>query len=149
MATHYEGAQTEIEALDVYIKLERAAAAVSERINRHLSDHNLTISQFGVLESIYHLGPMHQNQLGDKILKSGGNMTLVIDNLSKRGLVTRERDANDRRCVNVQLTDDGRNLIAAIFPNHVATVTHEIGVLSAEEQAQLSTLLRKLGHGHQ
>lgn len=55
MTTHYSGTQTEQNALDVYIKLERAAAAVSERINRHLGDHNLTISQFGVLEALYHL----------------------------------------------------------------------------------------------
>ncbi|MCO5184116.1 MAG: MarR family transcriptional regulator [Anaerolineae bacterium] len=145
MATHYSGTQTEQNALDVYIKLERAAAAVSERINRHLGDHNLTISQFGVLEALYHLGPMHQNQLGSKILKSGGNMTLVIDNLSKHGLVTRERDLNDRRCINVQLTEAGHDLIAAIFPGHVAKVTDEMSVLSADEQRQLGDLLRRLG----
>lgn len=88
---------------------------------------------------------MHQNQLGSKILKSGGNMTLVIDNLSKRGLVTRERDLNDRRCINVQLTKAGHDLIAAIFPGHVAKVTDEMSVLSADEQRQLGDLLRRLG----
>lgn len=148
MATHFNGTVAERQALDVYIKLERAAAAVSERINRHLGTYDLTISQFGVLESLYHLGPMHQNELGSKILKSGGNMTLVINNLSKRELVARERDPNDRRCVTVTLTEAGRELIATIFPLHVARVTREIGVLSAEEQAQLGVLLRKLGHGH-
>ena len=49
-------------ALDVYIKLSRAAEAVTTRINYHLKVENLTISQFGVLEAVYHLGPMYQKK---------------------------------------------------------------------------------------
>lgn len=145
MPTHYQGSETERLALDVYIKLARAAESVSQRINRHLNEVNLTISQFGVLEALYHLGPQHQNQLAEKILKSSGNMTLVIDNLVKRGLVARQRDPNDRRYVTVDLTEDGQALIARIFPHHVQTVVREIGILSAEEQHQLACLCRKLG----
>ena len=66
MGTHYHGTTEEISALDVLIKLSRAAEAVTVRVNRHLQAEKLTMSQFGVLEALYHLGPMHQNQLGDK-----------------------------------------------------------------------------------
>ncbi len=147
MGTHYQGTIKEISALEVYIKLSRAAEAVSLRINRHLKREKLTISQFGVLEALYHLGSMHQNQLAEKILKSNGNMTLVIDNLVKRRLVERERDPADRRCVIIHLTETGHNLIHDIFPRHVKTVVEEIGLLSLEEQAQLAALCRKLGLG--
>jgi MarR family 2-MHQ and catechol resistance regulon transcriptional repressor len=129
----------------VYIKLSRAAEAVNTRVNQHLKGEKLTISQFGVLEAIYHLGPMHQNRLAEKILKSSGNLTLVIDNLEKRGLVTRERDPEDRRCMTIDLTEAGRALIESIFPRHVGIVVQEINVLSMEEQNQLATLCRKLG----
>jgi len=145
MGTHYQGTATEKSALDVYIKLSRAAEAVTARINHHLKDVKLTISQFGVLEAIYHLGPMHQNQLAEKILKSTGNLTLVIDNLEKRGLVERERDPSDRRCVLIHLTDAGHQLIHNFFPRHVAAVVQTLGVLSLEEQAQLAALCKKLG----
>lgn len=149
MPTHYQGTTAEKNALDVYIKLSRAAEAVTARINSHLKAENLTISQFGVLEAVYHLGPMHQNQLAEKMLKSTGNLTMVIDNLEKRGLVERERDPSDRRCVIVHLTDAGRQLISNIFPRHVTHVLREIGALNADEQARLASLLKKLGLGHE
>lgn len=145
MPTHYDGTDAERRALDVYIKLTRAAESVNSRINAHLADFNLTVSQFGVLESLYHLGPLHQNELGQKILKSSGNMTVVIDNLCKRGYVERHRDTEDRRYVTVHLTEAGRRLIAEIFPKHVQIVLNEISVLSPTEQDEFQRLCRKLG----
>jgi MarR family 2-MHQ and catechol resistance regulon transcriptional repressor len=145
MGTHYKGSPEEIRALDAYIKLHRAAEAVSMRINRHLQDVHLSVSQFGVLEALYHLGPLHQNELAEKILKSGGNMTLVIDNLVKRDLVERVRDQEDRRFVTVHLTDSGRDLVRRIFPRHVSIVVRAFSCLTIEEQAQLETLCRKVG----
>jgi MarR family 2-MHQ and catechol resistance regulon transcriptional repressor len=147
MGTHYRGTAQEQLALEVFIKLTRAAESVGQRINGHLSAVNLTVSQFGVLEALFHLGPMHQKDLGEKILKSSGNMTLVIDNLGKRGLVQRERDPRDRRCYLVTLTPVGEALISDLFPRHVAIVTREIGALNPAEQEQLATLCRKLGLG--
>lgn len=147
MPTHYAGTAEEKSALDVYIKLARAAESVTARVNHHLAEVNLTISQFGVLEAVYHLGPMHQGLLAEKILKSSGNMTLVIDNLVKRELVERKRDSEDRRCVTIHLTEAGRYLIEEIFPRHVAIVVKEIGVLTMAEQVQLAALCRKLGLG--
>ncbi len=145
MSTHYQGTVEERMALDVYIKLSRAANAVTGRINAHLAGVNLTISQFGVLESLYHLGPMHQNTLGEKILKSSGNMTLVIDNLVKRGLVERRRDVQDRRYIKVHLTEVGQALIKDIFPRHVQIVVNEMDILSPAEKEQLAYLCRKVG----
>ena len=145
MGTHYQGTQVEKDALNVYIKLSRAAGAVEARINDHLRDYGLTPSQFGVLEALYHLGPLHQYELATKILKSSGNLTLVIDNLVKRGLVERERDTGDRRCITVCLTEAGNQLIGDIFPRHVERVVDVISVLTPDEQHQLGILCRKLG----
>jgi MarR family 2-MHQ and catechol resistance regulon transcriptional repressor len=145
MGTHYRGTKVEKDALDVYIKLSRAAGAVEARINCHLKDYGLTSSQFGVLEALYHLGPLHQHELAAKILKSSGNLTLVIDNLVKRGLVERERDETDRRYITVCLTEIGHQLISDILPHHVGYVINAVGVLTSEEQHQLAALCRKLG----
>lgn len=145
MGTHFKGTKREVSSLDTYIKLSRAAEAVTARINRHLSDYQLTVSQFGVLEVLYHLGPMQVGQVGEKILKSSGNMTLVVDNLEKRSLVIRRRRSDDRRCIDIHLTDLGRGLIERILPPHVAHVVASISPLTPEEQLQLSALCRKLG----
>ncbi|MEZ4663009.1 MAG: MarR family transcriptional regulator [Caldilineaceae bacterium] len=147
MSTHFEGSPEEQRALDVYIKLTRAAESVNTRINRRLSDFKLTLSQFGVLEALYHLGPMHQNELGQKILRSSGNMTMVIDNLCKRGLVERSRNEEDRRYIRVSLTPAGEQIIHDYFPEHVKIVLDEISVLTPAEQAELQRLCKKLGMG--
>jgi MarR family 2-MHQ and catechol resistance regulon transcriptional repressor len=147
MGTHYQGTAAETAALDLYIKLSRAADAATGQINRHLHAHSLTISQFGVLEALYFLGPQQPGGLAQKVLKSSGNMTLVIDNLAKRGLVSRARRPDDRRCIDVTLTAEGTALIEAIFPAHVAGVVETMSVLTPQEQAQLAALTRKLGLG--
>jgi MarR family 2-MHQ and catechol resistance regulon transcriptional repressor len=79
------------------------------------------------------------------LLKSSGNITLVVDNLEKRSLVRRQRDNNDRRMVQVQLTDTGYALISQLFPAHLAAIVEELSVLDLEEQAMLGRLCRKLG----
>ena len=106
---------------------------------------SLTETQFGVLEALRHLGSMAQCELAGKLLKSNGNITMVIDNLEKRGLVQRQADKNDRRISRIVLTVTGQQLIDEIFPMHAAAVAEEFSILSPEEQRELSRLLRKLG----
>jgi MarR family 2-MHQ and catechol resistance regulon transcriptional repressor len=145
MATKHHGTPDELVALDAYIKLSRATAAVDARINRPLAEAALTTSQFGVLEAVWHLGPLTHGEIGRKLLKSSGNVTVVIDNLARRGLVRRESDAFDRRVSRVALTAAGTALLEAVFPAHVARVVDAFGALDADELATLSTLLRRLG----
>ena len=145
MSTHYDGTPEQRAALDAYIKLARAAESVSLRINDHLREYNLTISQFGVLEALYHLGPMQVGALGSKILKSSGNMTLVIDNLEKNGLVKRARREDDRRRIDVHLTDKGRELVIGVLPKHVGGVVAAFSALEPEQLANLAALCRQLG----
>ncbi len=132
-------------ALSTYVKLMRAAESMTVRAHQHLSLAGLTISQFGVLEALHHLGPLSQKDIGQKILRSSGNITMVIDNLEKRGLVRRKRDRQDRRFFIVHLTDGGNKLIRKIFPPHAAVISDELSVLTAAEQKTLGALCKKLG----
>ena len=131
--------------LKLYTQLMRATNAVTEKMHRHLLDYKLSISQFGVIEALYHLGPLCQKDIGDKILKTSGNITLVIDNLEKRKLVKREKDPDDRRRMTVKLTASGHQLIEEIFPIHSKIAQKVFSVLEPEEQNSLSLLLKKLG----
>ena len=145
MPTHYRGTPQEELALNTFIKLTRANSMLESRLADRCTMQDLTTSQFGVLEVLYHLGPMCQNAIGMKLLKSGGNMSLVIENLEKRSLIHRERDPEDRRRLIVSLTDAGRRMISEIFPGHAAAITSELSVLSPQEQETLGALCRKLG----
>ncbi len=147
MPTHFDGSSTECLALDSFIKLVRAADSVSDQINNHLREYGLTVSQFGVLEALYHLGVLNQSDLAQKLLKSTGNLTTVVDNLAKQGLVERQRCLQDRRVIYIHLTDAGREMIKSILPSHVAGVVDVFSVLSPEEQVELGGLLRRLGKG--
>ncbi len=147
MPTHYNGTPEEILALDTYIKLTRATNSFEDRVLSRCTLGKLTLSQFGVLETLYHLGPLCQGQLSQKLLKSTGNMTMVVDNLEKSGLVRRVRSMEDRRMVSIELTAAGTAEIERVLPLHVAAITAEMSVLTPAEQAELSELSRKLGLG--
>lgn len=145
MPTHYQGTDSERRALDAYIKLQRAADTVLNRTSAHLYHHDLSISQFAVLEALYHLGTLSQRELAIKLLKSTGNMSVVLKNLEARGLISRKRDPQDQRVMQVCITGAGRVLLEAILPRHVAGIVAVMSALTADEQEQLGDLCRTLG----
>jgi MarR family 2-MHQ and catechol resistance regulon transcriptional repressor len=145
MPTHYPGSPAEIRALNTYIGLTRAIQSLEMLVLDANRLEGLTPSQLGVLDTLRYLGPMCQKDIGGKILKSSGDLTLVINNLVKRGLVQRERQARDRRFVTVTLTKSGEALIDRIMLRHVTDVTQAMNILSAEEQETLGLLCKKLG----
>jgi MarR family 2-MHQ and catechol resistance regulon transcriptional repressor len=147
MGTHAKTSESVRAALDAYIKLMRAADSVNRTLKAGLGQAGLTPTQLGVLEAVYHLGPMCQRALGDKLLVSGGNVTTVVDNLERDGLVRRIRSKEDRRYVSVELTDAGRDRIAAFFPEHAERIRQAMAALSPDELETFARLCKKLGTG--
>lgn len=145
MGTHYKGSESDKTTLNAFIKLMRSVEAVNNRLNRHLAEADLTVSQFGTLEALYHLGPLNQRAIGEKLLKSGGNITMVIDNLEKCGYVERKDDPNDRRAVLIHLTKEGEAFIKEFFPRHLEKIKEEFSVLSDKEKNKLAEICKKLG----
>lgn len=149
MGTHYKGTREEIRAINAYIKLQRSAESASARATRHLAAAGLTFSQYGVLDILFHLGPLPLGQIAEKILKSEGNMTTVVDNLERRGLVRRERNEKDRRVVTLSLTEAGLHVIEEVLPQHIQAIVEEMSIFTPEEQELLDRLCRKLGKREQ
>jgi len=145
MGTHYSGTESEKNTLNAFIKLMRATESLNMRLNRHLAQANLTVSQFGTLEVLLHLGPLNQRAIGEKLLKSGGNITMVIDNLERLNYVTRKPDPDDRRAVLIHLTPEGEEFIEEFFPKHLGKIKEEFSVLTEEEKKTLAELCLKLG----
>jgi MarR family 2-MHQ and catechol resistance regulon transcriptional repressor len=147
MPTHYQGAAAEVRALDLIIKLVRCTDSVNHRLEVPLSESGLTTSQFGVLEALWHLGPLCHTDLAKKLLKTGGNLTMVVRNLERDGLVKRQQSKEDRRFQLVRLTAKGERLIRKVFPQHLARLVLLVGELQPAEQEQLADLCRRLGKG--
>ena len=147
MPTKFRGTEQETLALDLFIKLARASEAVGDRVSRSLAGSELTSTQFGVLETLYHLGRLMPSQLAEKHLRSRNNLTVVIDKLEAQGLVVRERCPSDRRAQWVSLTPLGRKKIERLLPVFVKEVVQDFSALEEAEQQELNRLLRKLGRG--
>ncbi|MGB3211911.1 MAG: MarR family transcriptional regulator [Desulforhopalus sp.] len=142
MAT-FKSSKKHVLALNTFIKLVRCTNSVCSDVHNHFLAE-LTVSQFGILEALYHLGPMAQKELAGKILKSPGNITTIINNLEKINLVHRKINQNDKRYYIIHLTNKGRSFIERIFPTHADVILNRISILSETEQRTLGKLLKKL-----
>lgn len=147
MGRNFKGPPAEERALDIYIKLLRASNTATNYARAGLESAGLSYSQFAVLEALYHVGPLHLGELARRILKSSGNLTLVVHNLEKRGLVKRRQQGADKRFFLATITPAGRKLIARIFPGHARQIVEVMARLTPAEQSQLADLCRKLGKG--
>jgi len=140
------GKKTDL-ALTTWVKLARAFASFNKRSTENIREFGLTQPQFAVIEALGHLGPLKVGEICSKMLESGGNMTLVLDNIEKLGYIERIHSKEDRRAINVQLTKQGQEIFDKIFINHADHISKLMSVLSPDEQKQLGDLLKKLGTG--
>ena len=132
-------------ALATYVRLMRAANTARAFAARQLDDSGLTLTQFAVLEALYHLGPMSLTEIAEKVLTTGGNLTMVAGNLKRDGLVRRQKSPADGRVQILALTKKGTVLMRQVFPAHAAALTAFMTALDEAELAQLGELCRKLG----
>lgn len=104
--------------LALMIALARAYHAVISQVEGQVNGFDLTLSEFGVLEMIFHQGPQPVQAIAEKILVTSGTMTYVINSLINKGLVERQPSQRDRRVRFVHLTHSGLSMIAEVFPQH-------------------------------
>jgi MarR family 2-MHQ and catechol resistance regulon transcriptional repressor len=98
-----------------------------------------------VLEALNRFGPMYQRDISRQILRTSASVNVVVDGLEKRGLVARTRSSQDKRFVQVSLTEEGGGFIEAVLPLYMRRVRDEFAVLTEAEQEELGRLCRKLG----
>ena len=132
-------------ALKLWVVLSRANAAIEAHVTADIDRHGLTPAEFGVLEALYHKGPLLLGDVQKRTLVSSGGTTFLVDKLEKRGLVERRLCASDRRARYAALTGAGRALIAEIFPVHAEAVRRAMSGLGLADQRQATDLLRVLG----
>jgi MarR family 2-MHQ and catechol resistance regulon transcriptional repressor len=134
-------------ALKAWVVLARAYLAISRHVTADVARYELTASEFGILEALYHKGPLLLGDLQKKILVTSGGVTYLVDRLAAKGLVTRESFPGDKRSRFAVLTPEGSSLIKQIFPGHAKRLAKVLGALTPKEQKRLTGMLRTLGKG--
>ena len=132
--------------LRLVIALARAHQALAQGVRPHLAQFGLGMTEFGVLEVLYHKGALPLGELRDRILVTGASTTYVVKKLEERGLMRRSTCAEDQRVVFAELTAKGRALIEEVFPAHVDRLRDVMAGLSVAEKHAATRLLRRLSH---
>lgn len=141
--THMSASEAQA-ALGLVTAMARSHSALSKDLERTLVAHKLTAPQFAVLEMLGRRGALPLHEIGKELLVSGGNITCVVDNLERAGLVARTRDTQDRRVIQAALTPAGTARLEEILPLYAARALELTAGLTDVEQGILVQLLRKL-----
>ena len=129
----------------IWLVLMKAFQALMSHAADSIEQTGLGDSDFRVLEALLHKGPLPVNTVGPKVWLTPGSISVAVDRLVKKGLVSRKDHPRDRRVRQVELTAKGRALIARGFKGHAAAMETVLGVLSKNERLTLLRILKKLG----
>jgi len=129
----------------VWLVFMKAFQALLPHAARSIKRTKLGDSDFRVLEVLLHKGPLPVNTIGPKVWLTPGSISVAVDRLVKKGLVSRKDHPDGRRVRQVELTAKGRALIARGFQEHSAAMETSVRVLSKNERLTLLRLLKKLG----
>lgn len=132
-------------SLKLFIVLSRALESVKKEVIKDIKRYQLNLTEFGVLEFLYHKGNQPIQLIGKKVLLASSSITYVVDKLEEKGLLERIACPNDRRVIYGQLTEAGEALMDDIFPKHEEAMIEIFSSLTSEEKIEAITLLKKIG----
>jgi MarR family transcriptional regulator, 2-MHQ and catechol-resistance regulon repressor len=127
-----------------FLMLMQTSRAIQEQIRDDMAKNNLTITEFAVLEVLFHKGKQTIQQLASSVLISSGSMTYVIDKLEQKALLKRNACPEDRRVIHITLTENGLELMNNIMPKHEGFIDFTFDSLTSNEKENLVRLLKKV-----
>ena len=133
------------DAIHTWVVLLKARQAITNFLLPPILEKGLGNSDFRVLSVLLDQGPLPVNTIGPIVDLNPGSVSVAVDRLFKKGLVSRVESQSDRRVRTVSLTQKGRAMFVPLFKMHTALLTRVFDELSAEEQRQLEQLLKKVG----
>ena len=129
----------------VWLVMMKAMRALTRYAAAGIEETGLGLSDFGVLEVLLHKGPLPVNTIGPIVDLTPGSISIDVDRLFAKGLVSRVESAEDRRVRIVALTPSGKDLIASAFRMHSGQMKRVFSELSSEELRGLETAVKKVG----
>jgi MarR family transcriptional regulator, 2-MHQ and catechol-resistance regulon repressor len=133
------------EATHTWLIMLKALQAIRHFAFPPILKEGLGDSDFRVLEVLLHKGPMPVNAIGPKVDLNPGSVSVAVDRLYKKGLVSRVESESDRRVRTVSLTEKGRRVFVPIFRQHAALIKRAFQDVSPEEQRQMEEVLKRIG----
>jgi MarR family transcriptional regulator, 2-MHQ and catechol-resistance regulon repressor len=133
------------EATHAWLVMLKAWQAIARYLRPTMSAECLGESDFRVLEVLLHKGPMPVNAIGPKVDLNPGSVSVAVDRLYRKGLVSREECSSDRRVRTVSLTEKGRQAFLPVFRRHAALIKHLFQEVSPQELQELEIALKKIG----
>lgn len=130
--------------LNLLIGTMRTSRYLEQQVKQDVKQYGLNMTEFAVLEFLYHKGRQPIQQISEKILIASSSTTYVIDQLGKKGLVNRALCQKDKRVTYAELTEKGTTLMATIFPKHAEKIMELFSVLTESEQETLLEALKKI-----
>lgn len=132
-------------SLKLFIVLSRALESVKKQVVKDIKRYDLNLTEFAVLELLYHKGEQPIQIIGKKVLLASSSITYVVDKLEEKGLLERIACPNDRRVIFGRLTEKGQELMKEIFPQHEKAMAQIFSSLSKEEKVQAIELVKRIG----
>ncbi|MFZ3577950.1 MarR family winged helix-turn-helix transcriptional regulator [Virgibacillus sp. DJP39] len=132
--------------LKLFVVLTRALQSIEKQIVKDIKSHGLNLTEFSVLELLYHKGQQPIQRIGQKILLASSSITYVVDKLEKKDYLERKACPNDRRVTYAAISDNGSELMDEIFPKHVNAMNEILGGLDSDEKELMIDQLKKLGY---
>jgi len=133
------------EATHTWLVMLKAWQSIARYLRPTMSAEGLGESDFRVLEVLLHKGSMPVNAIGPKVDLNPGSVSVAVNRLYKKGLVSRVESTHDRRVRTVSLTESGRKMFAPLFRRHTALIKRAFQDVSSEEMQQLEIVLKKIG----
>ncbi|QDP39138.1 MarR family winged helix-turn-helix transcriptional regulator [Radiobacillus deserti] len=132
-------------SLKLFVVLSKAYRSIADQVEADIRKKGLNPTEFGVLELLYHQGEQPLQKIGDKILLASGSITYVVDKLESKGYLNRVPCETDRRITYASISEQGKDLLHTIFPEHWKQIEHITDGLSDEQKLQAIELLKQLG----
>ena len=129
----------------MWLVMMKAMRALTKYAAAGIEETGLGLSDFGVLEILLHKGPLPVNTIGPIVDLTPGSISIAVDRLVAKGLVSRVESTEDRRVRIVTLSARGKDLIASAFRNHSGKMKRVFSELSPEELRALEMALKKVG----
>lgn len=127
---------------DSFEALLKAGKLIQERIKVELTNYNLSLTEFSVLDVLYHKGKQPVQQICNRVWLASGSMTYVIDKLEQKSLLSRCDCREDRRVVHVMLTDNGKHFMDEIYPKYHALIQDLFVDINNEEKRMMLKVFR-------
>ena len=126
------------------IGIMRASNLLVGDLKKTLKNYPINATEFSVMEFLYSKGEKSIQEIRDRILLASGSATYVVDNLEKKGYITKNVSQKDKRVTYIRLTEEGMKLMDEIFPIHKKNTKRVFEKINDKELVILKEILKKI-----